>query len=153
MKAANKTNKNGTPKKKKENVGEKLQVAIVEATQVAKQIDELTAKLDTLKSAIRDHALPLMGDEQNSLTIDTEFGKCHIVKVKDQLVITPGIDADVLRHTLPEDLWNLFFVLKPQLRGTAAEAFLRLSDEHRIMLGDPLPFEFQPRQAQVRLPK
>lgn len=142
--------KNG---KKKHNIGEQLQDAIVEATALSKQIEEMTLRLETLKSAIRDHALPLMGPNQNSLAIPTELGKCHIVKVKDHIVIAPGVDADVLKHTMPDELWNVFFVMKPQLRGTAAEAFLRLNEEHRQQLGDPAPFVMMPRLAQVRLPK
>lgn len=141
--------KNG---KKKRSVDD-LQGIIVEAAKLAAEIDKMTAALDVLKSAIRDHALALMGPEQNSLAIDTELGKCHVVKVKDHLVITPGVDADVLRHTMPEDLWNIFFVEKPQLRGTASEAFMRLNEEHRSQLGDPAPFVMMPRLAQVRLPK
>lgn len=152
-KSSKKTSESKGNGSKKRNVGEFLQETIVEAAGVAKQIEELTVKLEALKSAIRDHALPLIGSDQNSLTIDTDLGKCHIVKVKDHLVFAPGVEADVLEKNLPEELFNLLFVKKPQLRPTATDAFLRLTDEQRIQLGEPAPFLMAPRQAQVRLPK
>lgn len=143
----------GTNKKdKKSNPGPKLQATIVEAANLAKEIEAKTARLEELKSEIRTVAVDLMGDN-NSFAIDTDLGKCHVVKVKDALTVAPGFDADVLKRIIPNDLWNLFFVMKPQLRSTAHDAFLSLSDEHRAQLSDPAPFVMQPRAAQVRLPK
>lgn len=143
------------PKKngKKKRTPEDLQDIIIEATKLSLEIDKQVAALEALKGAIRDNVLAMMGPDQNSFAIDTKLGKCHVVKVRDHLVIAPGVDADVLQKNMPEDLWNVFFVQKPVLRGTATEAFMRLNEEHRSQLGDPAPFVMMPRLAQVRLPK
>lgn len=145
--------KKSPPPKKQTNIGVELQETIVEASELATEIDKMNAKLETLKGAIRDHALSLLGDDQNSLTVDTKLGKCTIAKVKDAFVLSPGFEAAVLKKTMPKALWDTFFMMVPQLRGTAGDAFLRLNEKQRRELGDPTPFEFKERQAQVRLPK
>lgn len=145
---AKKTTKNG----KKRNVGTDLQDTILEAAALSEQITSLTVRLEGLKDKIRDDALSIMG-ELNSIAIDTDLGKCHVVRVKDALTVAPGFDADVLKKTLPRDLWNLFFMMSPQLRGTAGEAYQGLTEHQRGQLGETDPFVFVPRKAQVRLPK
>ena len=137
---------------KKRNVGTELQDTIVEAAALSEQITTMTAKLEGLKDRIRADALSIMGN-LNNIAIDTDLGKCHVVKVKDQLVLADGFDADVLQKNLPEELWNLFFVPVPQLRGTADMAYKSLTKNQRKQLGEVDPFEFAPRKAQVRLPK
>lgn len=141
------------PTKNTENRKPVLVDAIVDAAAINEQVLALQAKLESLKSTIRKLAIPYIEKGKTSVYIDTPIGKCHVVLVKDHLTLAEGVDAEVLQITLPGDLFNTFFAMKPALRPIATEAWKRLDDDQRTLFGLPCPFVLAPRAAQVKLPR
>jgi len=131
----------------------KLETAVAYAYKLAKHVKEVTAALEEAKAKIRELALPMIAEGQNNVKIETSLGICTVALVKDQLGLIEGMDAEVLQYTVPDDLWNTFFVMKPVLRSTAHAAWMSLPEDRKIAMGDPCPFKLNPRQAQVTLPK
>ena len=138
--------------KQSEKLGD-LKSNIMAAARLAEQIAVLSASFELLKEQIRAAALPMIADGENHVKIETDLGECMVSRVKDHIAIAKGVDPEVLQLTMPSDLWNTLFVMKPVFRATAGDAWLRLKEEQRATAGDPCPFFMAHRQAQVTLPK
>ena len=141
------------PETKSNSKAIKLESAILYAAKLARHVAQVTAAFEEAKAAIRELAIPMIPEGENNVKIESSLGTCTVALVKDQLALASGTDAEVLQYIMPDDLWHTFFVMKPVLRSTATEAWMALPEDRKISLGDPCPFKFKPRQAQVTLPK
>lgn len=128
-----------------------LRDAVVQATELLSTVNELTARLEELKATIRTLAVPLIASGENNIEIETDAGTCMVALVRDKLALVEGFDPEVLRHTMRERDWNVFFLMKPALRSTATDTWLVLNKAQRRALGDPPPFVLVPGVPQVRL--
>ena len=129
------------------------QDAVAEAVQIVSQIEDLTERLNELKDIIRNEALPAIPRGANNTYVETSVGRCQVCIVKDQLVLTKGTDPMVLKASLPRQTWKTFFIMKPVIRRTAADAWAAMSMKARSRLGEHSPFALRPRLAQVKLPR
>lgn len=137
---------------KKRDIGAELQAEAEQAALLVEQVEALTAQLEALKAGIREKVASL-NVAANTFEFPTSFGPCKVTRVKDAMGVAPGFDPDVLRHTMPEELWHAFFTVKTVLRSDADAAYERLTPAQRKALGTVDPFQFSSRQSQVKLPR